>query len=466
MVQNNFFLFRKLKGALKALILTQLAIPLFLILATVGNTLSAQTVIIKDANLKIGNSVFLKSANLILQSQGSLKIESGSYVQISSVLANNTGATSNFSKGTLSFNGDENSMIIGDNGIILNNLAIIKDASTAEVALRNDIQVDGILLMKRGDLDLGNFSINLGSTGIVEGETNENRIKATNGLAEGSGSGYIFASRNIEGGDNQNIAGLGLDVFSNSNLGQRIIFRYGKIIGGENYFTADTCAYRTFYLPTFNKHSSSNNIEVNFFTEELYSCVQVQDESIDGYDAYFLNFDSEKNGETVNLNWKVYGVMNMESFDLEASNDDINYQSLATFVNLGNEKTINNFSFSDDISNHQGNFKFYRLKQNDSNSPAIYYGPLAIDFNNNESFKPYFSGNDILSIETTLNTSGNYKIHIYNALSQQVFEYQTYIVNGFNLEKLDLPSLPNGIYIIKLTNENSIFSEKLVKKIE
>lgn len=466
MGQNYYGLFTKIKR--KPLGTNSLAGLIILVLFTAGffSNLVAQTVIVHDAVLKIDNSLIFRSENLVLKSQGSIKLDSGSTIQVSNIFANNSGQATDLGSGTMMFVGDGNSVLIGDGSTRFENIKVAKSNSNFEVALRSDIKVDGSIYMQKGDIDLGDYSIDLGTTGAIVGESNQNRIKATNGMAEGFGSGYIVAIREIEAGENQNLAGLGLDVFSNNYLGSKTIMRYGKIIDGENYFTADTCAYRTFFIPSLGHQNNSRNVDVKFFSEELFSCIGGQSEKPSEYSAYLLTFDSRKTGTDVNLEWKVYGIMNMESFEIEASNDNVNYLSLGSYFDLGLEESINSFSFDDNVSGYIGQFKYYRLKQNINSSDAKYYGPLAIDLGSAQNFKPYFTSQQTLGIETEVAIEGSYNLQVFNALSQPVVNIKTYLHAGRNTLSINLPELPDGIYIVKLAGEQIVFSEKLVKTLK
>ena len=121
--------------------------------------------------------------------------------------------------GTVLFTGntvDGRAFIRGSSPIIFHNLTI--DRSSGDLQLENRAFVYGKLNLQQGNLDLNNNSIDLGSTGTVEGETRMARITGKNG-------GYIMVTADLTNPQTINAGNLGLQLTSSKNLGHTTIVR-------------------------------------------------------------------------------------------------------------------------------------------------------------------------------------------------------------------------------------------------
>jgi len=121
--------------------------------------------------------------------------------------------------GTVLFTGtavEGRAFIRGSNPIIFHNLTI--DRSSGDLQLENRAFVYGKLNLQQGNLDLNNNSIDLGSTGTVEGETRMARITGKNG-------GYIKVTTDLTAPQTLNPGNLGLQLTTSNNMGRTTIVR-------------------------------------------------------------------------------------------------------------------------------------------------------------------------------------------------------------------------------------------------
>ena len=106
--------------------------------------------------------------------------------------------------------------ISGSSFPLLHHLKI--DRLSSDLQLHTRVLVTGNLELAAGNLDLNNYSIDLGSTGKLIGESRNTRVLGNNG-------GFIKATALIARGDNIEPGNLGLQVNSDDNLGTTTIVR-------------------------------------------------------------------------------------------------------------------------------------------------------------------------------------------------------------------------------------------------
>ena len=444
--------------------------PLLILLLFVCSIVYSQNnLIVSGTTLKVGNSMVLISNDAKLNSSSNLLIQGSGILKLNGNLLNNSGSLEDLTGGKVAFTGNNNSTISGANAIIFNNLEINKDLSSNIVTLNVNINVGGILTMTSGDLDVANSVVNLGTTGSIVGESNSNRIKAANGGAEGSGSGYLVANKTLNSGLNANLAGLGIDITTNSYTGLRSITRFPSNISGVNYFTIDdgNCANRTFYLPDFGTATANHFLDISYFQEEEFNCNQAPIiNPINLNNSYFVSFDASKESQGANLIWKVYGVLDMTQFVLESSLDNDIYTPISSFDELGIPKKINSFQFKDLESIPENSFKYYRLKQLNVDGTIKIHGPIRVMSDGLDYFKAYLTKSENLRVEFYAPKLGDYRLKYLNANGQIVYESVLNAVEGYNTYEILLPKTTYGIYLINLFNDEKFYSVKIINMIK
>ena len=163
-----------------------------------------------------------------------------------------------------------------------------------------------------------------------------------------------------------------------------------------------------------------------------------------------MRFEGRNIGSKNILTWQTATESNFSHFDLERSNNG------KDFIKIGEIKakgTNANYQFEDNEA--KGN-QYYRLKINDLDASFEYSKIIAIQSKNVSKVRIYPSiTNGFLSIE--------------NAASYEVVNtFGQFVLSNFNLdnlEKIDISTLPNGIYFISgLDIEGTSFLEKIVKQ--
>jgi len=146
------------------------------------------------------------------------------------------------------------------------------------------------------------------------------------------------------------------------------------------------------------------------------------------------------------LEWRTESELNNDHFEIERSENGVNFTSLGSVTGAGTTNQANNYQFED---NHPVlSLVYYRLKQVDFNGMFEYSDIVSLDFAAAET-----SSGRLLAAPNPANT-GSYvtfgsadksvkqSVTIFNAMNQVVREYSN--VEGFSTE-----GLAAGIYIIR-----------------
>jgi hypothetical protein len=139
------------------------------------------------------------------------------------LVLNNAGITNNGAftggAGTVLFTGDAitgRSFVRGDQPVNFYNLVI--DKSSNDVQLNNNAAVSDSIIMERGNLQLNNYTLDLGSTGRIAGERDSCRITGVEG-------GLVKVSAILRSPRAINPGNIGIEITSEADLGATLIQR-------------------------------------------------------------------------------------------------------------------------------------------------------------------------------------------------------------------------------------------------
>ena len=150
---------------------------------------------------------------------------------------------------TILFTGQNKMFAGGSTRTAFFNLAIEHD-----VQLWGDISISGKLIMDHGNLELNNHRLDLGTTGMIDGEKLSSRITGANG-------GVITTTALLNTPVNANPGNIGISITSNSNLGPITITR-----GHVQQINADgkRSIQRYYDIPAVN-----TDLKLHYFEPEL-----------------------------------------------------------------------------------------------------------------------------------------------------------------------------------------------------
>lgn len=223
------------------------------------------------------------------QAQG-LRIGTGTHVVITGdpvVVLNNAGIVNNgyftAGKSNVVFAGNTNAAITisGSKPVTFYNVGI--GTTAGDVVLYNNITVEGTIAMNSGNLQLNNYTLDLGSTGNISGERNLSRITGASG-------GVIKAVTMLYAHKPVNPGNIGVEINSENNLGQTVVTR-----GHQQQINANgqSGIERYFDIIPANNAPLHANLRFYYLSGEL-----------DGNDGNDLSIFSGSAGQR---NWTLWG---------------------------------------------------------------------------------------------------------------------------------------------------------------
>ncbi|MCB0850917.1 MAG: hypothetical protein KDD63_01640 [Bacteroidetes bacterium] len=263
--------------------------------------------------------------------------------------------------------------------------------SSNGLKLEQNIQVEGELNMLAGGLDLNGQNIDLLSTGTVINEANANRIFGS--------SGKIITTRNLGIPNGSNIAGLGVYITSDSDLGMTTIER------GHDILTmgSATSIARHFQINPANNSGLAATLKIDYFNSEL-----------NGQNPDSLNQWRFKPGS---IFWQIGNVPNKGTPNYLEGGP---YNSMGLWTLSDGGSKINSI---DDL--------LPRLTVNYYPNPLLYGEKLRI-----------------AGLQT-----GEYFLILFDMRGRSVWETSSRIIESAQVEEYEFPLLPEGIYSLRISSE-------------
>ena len=167
-----------------------------------------------------------------------------------------------------------------------------------------------------------------------------------------------------------------------------------------------------------------------------------------------LDFTAEKEGRKVLLNWSTASEENNDRFEIEKTNDGINWEIIQSVK--GNNHTNGIVKYTEMDKNPFSGTNYYRLKQIDYNGEFTLSAVRSVLFNTPAELTAYPNpANQFL----TINRGENATINLINELGQIVLADQEISKDNtiFNLSNLN-----PGIYFVRIQEEDEIVTKKII----
>ncbi len=176
-----------------------------------------------------------------------------------------------------------------------------------------------------------------------------------------------------------------------------------------------------------------------------------------------INFKAYQNGNGVQIDWTALNEINVDHYEIEKSNNGISFIGIARANAVNNGNSVN--YCNTDLSPATGN-NFYRIKAIDKNGVTTYTSIALVNIGNGKTsinIYPNPVQNRMINIQFTNLPNGKYQLILYNNIGQQIFNRTIEHSGGSGAQGLILPSNTKpGAYIVKLFNETSNFTNRLV----
>ncbi len=363
--------------------------------------------------------------------------------------------------------------------------------SGASVVLNSDITINGDLVLNN-NLDLNGYNINLGSSG---------NLFENSGYLTGS-TGSISTTRNLNNISSLNVAGLGAEITTASDMGSTTITRKHSLIDNSisrNYLISSAA---TELNATLVFHYLDN--ELNGLTEDDLALFKSTDNgstwnkmggevetsentiTLSGINSFSLWTAGDKNSplpveltsfsavivkNKIELNWKTSTEINNYGFEIEKYTESQNWSKIGFVAGAGNSNTVIDYSYIDnlEIDLIANQTLKYRLKQIDNNGNFEYSDIVEVNLNSvvpteynlSQNYPNPF--NPTTTIKYSIPTEGMVSLKVYDVLGKEVANLVDENKNAGTYEVIfNAENLSSGTYIYKLTSGNFTETKKLL----
>ncbi len=167
--------------------------------------------------------------------------------------------------GTVIFNSSEYQYITGTSKTVFYNLTI--NNTGLGIIIGHNIDVTNTLLMTDGDINLQDYIIDLGTTGLLTGESEAHRIKVGDPM---NNTGIIKTTKTVDNVIDFNPANLGLEITTDEDLGSITIVRGHQRQQGSGSFSSNYSIDRYVDIPGIDEIDGADvNVKLNYWDAEL-----------------------------------------------------------------------------------------------------------------------------------------------------------------------------------------------------
>ncbi len=365
------------------------------------------------------------------------------------------------------------------------------------VKLQTNASISGTLTIQSGKLDLNNFNVDLGTTGvIVENRTNNFYVTDnTSGLNETNKGGYLRFTNRATNGTLTQIAGSGIHL---ANAGTITIDRHhfkgaGMSPGGsvkKIYYITGTPTNATmrieYAVGERSSIQSNSNVKLFKYNGTIWQSQggtwtagtphYVELTNINAFSPWtagntsdplpitLLSFTAQRQNETqVKLTWVTTTEINNQGFDIERSVDAINFEKIGFVDGLGNSNVGKTYTFT----NQNQEAYYYRLKQKDFNGAFGYSEIKFVEGNGSDEIIIYpnpTNGQVSLKLSRKINPNTTGKVRILDISGKEINHFGGKMNQAENFLKLNILNLQNGVYVIDFSTNVGRWQQKLVKE--
>jgi hypothetical protein len=179
-----------------------------------------------------------------------------------------------------------------------------------------------------------------------------------------------------------------------------------------------------------------------------------------------LNFVGHNEEEKNKIQWVTSSEKNSNFFRLEKSKNGIDFEKLLDYNGAGNSESPKYYN-AFDLSPYE-DVTYYRLKLFNLDGTDEYSNIISI---NNKNLTDYITDarpnptNGLLEFDINSKTKGKVLVEIYNSKGTLINSEEKNIENSYQSLNLDLNKYDSGIYLLKVSFENSGKTEiqKIIK---
>jgi hypothetical protein len=180
------------------------------------------------------------------------------------------------------------------------------------------------------------------------------------------------------------------------------------------------------------------------------------------------SFTAEASSNLVNLNWSTATETNNHGFEIQrkSADDETGWVTIAFKEGAGTTTEVQNYSYTDNVSNLGFSKVNYRLKQVDYNGKFSYSDVIEVaivpeDLSLEQNYPNPF--NPSTKISFSLPFKDNVTLKVFNSLGQEVSSLiNSEIEAGYHEVNFNAANLPSGIYVYSLNTSKGFVSKKMM----
>ena len=169
-----------------------------------------------------------------------------------------------------------------------------------------------------------------------------------------------------------------------------------------------------------------------------------------------LDFSLKALDGQVNLNWQTASEINNRGFEIQRSSDGKSWEKLGEVKGAGSSNVLHLYSF---IDKNPQTHNYYRLKQTDYDGSYVFSQVKYIDLANESSVILYPNPAKSSLLITGIESFKIKQSVVYNVAGAQVLS------SGSGINKLDVSSLRQGIYFVRvLLTDRQVIEKQIFKQ--
>ncbi len=184
------------------------------------------------------------------------------------------------------------------------------------------------------------------------------------------------------------------------------------------------------------------------------------------FGKFEISFSSEKRINT--LNWSTYSEINSDYFSVEYSSDGKNFEGIATIVAAGTSFEENWYTYQHKTLNSTEHY--YRIKQIDFDGSFMYseIRHITTSRNNSSQASLRISPNPVnnetrIALTNISTTNTSFNLEIVDLQGKLMVQKKINQISGNINELIELSHLSNGLYLVKVYNDEISYSSMLMK---
>lgn len=170
-----------------------------------------------------------------------------------------------------------------------------------------------------------------------------------------------------------------------------------------------------------------------------------------------VNFNGKLLTNSIVLNWQVENEINLNRYEIEKSNNAIDFYLINTIKANGS----NTYTIKDVVDKNANKYIYYRIKKIENDGSYTYSSIVALQIPINTMFTIYPNpAHNYIQIVFAKNITDKIDAQLSDITGKQVLRYL--LTNPNNQINIPITSLKNGTYILKLFVNNTTYVQKVV----